>query len=254
MRDTTDPRLKAALPTLVLLGLSVPLFCLALTAFGVFMIVLGFRIHREAVGLIIGLAFGLLGIGTLTFLVALAFVAHRVQGNGGPEVHTGLGQDLKLRAPALAPVPAMNVPLPFRLGSWRGRMIVTADGMIRKTRLFMPTPTIPASTVRQVALRRIMMFSGWREYVPRLLLLDERGRCILWINALGVSYDDARCLAAALRVPIDINWEQERTSGWLAREIPGSTTAVEAHPIRTFALVILAIVLAVGIALLIGSR
>ncbi len=82
------------------------------------------------------------------------------------------------------------------------------------------------------------------------LLIDRAGRCLLWMNAVGITYEDASQLAAALRVPIDPNWKENRTRGWLAREFPGSTSRIEAHPFLGGAFVIAATVLIlIGIAL-----
>lgn len=252
LEQTSDPQLKAARPTLLFLAIFLPVFSIGLIAFGIFFVGLGFRIDRVALGLVIGLAFGVLGLGTLTFAVVTLRVMDRRLGAGTAAELAALGHTLSLREPQVAPPPAIDVPLPFSLGSWRQRISVTPDGSIQLARLLMPARSVPASAVRQVALRRIILFNRWRNDLPRLLLIDDDGHCLLRMNAVGMSYQDACRLAAALRVPIDINWEQERTSGWLAREFPGSTTSLEAHPIRAFGLAVLAITIGLAVALLIG--
>jgi len=273
---------------------------MGLGALGVFLIVLGFRVHRELLGFILGCIFLILGLGTLALFVGFFAAIDRILDRASPAEQSVLAHSMRAADPTLVPPSPIAVPLPYVLGqsvangdrvrlgalvimgcalvlrlTWRSapvlagmigaaigvgillalsirrasQLVVDVDGTVRASGLFKQSVAIPVSQVSQVALRRIILFSRWRDDIPRLLLIDRAGRCLLWMNAVGITYEDASQLAAALRVPIDPNWKESRTSGWLAREFPGSTSRIEAHPFLVGALVIAAIVaILIGIA------
>jgi len=137
-----------------------------------------------------------------------------------------------------------------------------------------PWRLLPASLAPLLQHR----LKGQRPVSPPCPATTDRGRCpyVRELSGSGhavrkllavpphrpgwsVSTLDERCrhhlrgresAGAALRVPIDPNWKENRTRGWLAREFPGSTSRIEAHPFLGGAFVIAATVaILIGIAL-----
>ena len=69
---------------------------------------------------------------------------------------------------------------------------------------------------------------------PRLLLLDASGRCVLGLRRFYPSDDDVVQVAAALRVPFDVNLATRLTNATrLRRTTPGAVSWPEAHPYLT---------------------
>jgi hypothetical protein len=77
---------------------------------------------------------------------------------------------------------------------------------------------VSPATIRNIALRRVR--SG-RRSVNLLIVVGHDGRAMLAINGAGFSLEDAALFAAALRVPIDHEWESVTASN-LDHEIPGA--------------------------------
>jgi len=100
---------------------------------------------------------------------------------------------------------------------------------------------VSPATIRNIALRRVRY---GKSSVDRLIVVGKNGRALLAVNWVGFSVADAALFAAALRVPIDENWELV-TASKLDREIPGAVSGVDRY--ATVLGVVVAIALFVAI-------
>lgn len=82
---------------------------------------------------------------------------------------------------------------------------------------------VSPATIRNIALRRVRY---GKSSVDRLIVVGKDGRALLAVNWVGFSVADATLFAAALRVPVDENWEPV-TASKLDREIPGAVSGVD---------------------------
>jgi hypothetical protein len=133
-----------------------------------------------------------------------------------------------------------------RLLEARGRVLAVDELNVALIDWWGSRQTVARSQISRVALRTLSSFGGPTASEPRLMLLSADGRCLLRVSRFNLQYDEARALAAILRVPIDPSWERFTTRADLAREIPDSLSWADAHLILAHAIragVLLAIVL-----------
>jgi hypothetical protein len=81
---------------------------------------------------------------------------------------------------------------------------------------------VQRARIRNIALRRV---TSGRQSANWLIIVGRDGRAMLPINGAGFSVADAALFAAALRVPVDDDWESV-TASKLDHEIPGAVAGV----------------------------
>ena len=119
-------------------------------------------------------------------------------------------------------------------GLYRNRRMLAVDELsVRRVDLFGFSRVISGSDIARVACPLVSSFA-LPALEPRLLLLDASGRCVLGLRRYYPTDDDVVQVAAALRVPFDMNPARRLTSATrLRRTIPGAVSWPEAHPYLT---------------------
>ena len=113
------------------------------------------------------------------------------------------------------------------------RMLVVDELSVRRVNLFGFARVLSRSDIARVACPLVSSYA-LPALEPRLLLLDANGRCLLGLRQYYPTDDDAVQLAAALRVPFEMNLASRLTSATrLRRTIPGAVSWPEAHPYLT---------------------
>lgn len=125
---------------------------------------------------------------------------------------------------------------------------------VGKRDLFGRTTTFDRTEIRKIVLtmQEATTRYGTRQ-VRRLFLVGQDGRAWLRLSGAYWSAADVELLSRALRVPVEGSWEQPADIAAVSREIPGSFSWWEAHPVAAaFILVpvILALMVVVAIVVL----
>ncbi len=117
---------------------------------------------------------------------------------------------------------------------YRNRRKFAVDEVgVRRVNLFGFSRVISRSDIARVACPLVSSFA-LPAVEPRLLLLDANGRCVLGLRRYYPTDDETVQVAAALRVPFDVNPASRHTSAIrLRRTIPGAVSWPEAHPYLT---------------------
>jgi len=127
------------------------------------------------------------------------------------------------------------------------RMVVVDDMSVRRVGLFGASRVISRSDIAGLAFPIIMTMNPRVADEPRLLILDANGRCLLRLTRYYPTEDDAAQLAAALRVPLQVNARRITSASRLRRTIPGAVSWPEAHPYLTSLVLAPPILLVVGL-------